>query len=38
VVRSTRVEARDGPVLADDQVAFPVARDFSIRNVGAFVN
>ena len=27
-----------GPVLADDQVAFPVARDFPIRNVGALVN
>ena len=27
--------ARAGPVLADDQVAFPVARDFPIRNVGA---
>ena len=24
-----------GPVLADDQVAFPVARDFPIRNVRA---
>ena len=30
--------ARAGPVLADDQVAFPVARDFPIRNVGALVN
>ena len=27
-----------GPVLADDQVAFPVARDFPIRNVGAFID
>ena len=30
--------ARAGPVLADDQVAFPVARDFPIRNVGAFID
>ena len=30
--------ARAGPVLADDQVAFPVARDFPIRNVRALVN
>jgi len=30
--------ARAGPVLADDQVAFPVARDFPTRNVGAFIN
>ena len=30
--------ARAGPVLADDQVAFPVARDFPIRNVGALIN
>ena len=27
-----------GPVLADDQVAFPVARDFPISDVGALVN
>ena len=27
--------ARTGSVLADDQVTFPVARDFPIRNVGA---
>ena len=27
-----------GPVLADDQVAFPVTRDFPIRNVGAFID
>ena len=27
-----------GPVLADDQVAFPVARDFPIRNVRALLN
>ena len=27
-----------GPVLADDQVAFPVARDFPIRNVGALID
>ena len=39
MVRSTRVDARAGPVLADDQVAFPVARDFPIRNVrGASIN
>ncbi len=30
--------ARAGPVLADDQVAFPVPRDFPIRNVGAFID
>ena len=30
--------ARAGPVLADDQVAFPVARDFPIRNVRAFID
>ena len=30
--------ARAGPVLADDQVAFPVTRDFPIRNVGALIN
>ena len=30
--------ARAGPVLADDQVAFPVARDYPIRNVRALVN
>ena len=30
--------ARAGPVLADDQVAFPVARDFPISNVRAFIN
>ena len=30
--------ARAGPVLADDQVAFPVTRDFPIRNVRALVN
>ena len=30
--------ARAGPVLADNQVAFPVARDFPIRNVRALVN
>ena len=30
--------ARAGPVLADDQVAFPVARDFPIRNVGALID
>ena len=30
--------AHAGSVLADDQVAFPVARDFPIRNVGALVN
>ena len=30
--------ARTGSVLADDQVAFPVTRDFPIRNVGALVN
>ena len=29
---------RAGPVLADDQVAFPVARDFPISNVGALIN
>ena len=30
---------RAGSVLADDQVAFPVARDFPIRNVrGASIN
>ena len=38
MVRSTRVDARAGSVLADDQVAFPVARDFPIRNVRALVN
>ena len=39
MVRSTRVDARAGSVLADDQVAFPVARDFPIRNVrGASIN
>ena len=27
--------ARAGPVLADDQVAFPVTRDYPIRNVRA---
>ena len=27
-----------GPVLADDQVAFPVARNFTISNVGVLVN
>ena len=27
-----------GSVLAHDQVAFPVAQDFPIRNVGAIVN
>ena len=27
-----------GPVLADDQVAFPVTRDFPIRNVRALIN
>ena len=30
--------ARAGPVLADDQVAFPVPRDFPIRNVRALIN
>ena len=30
--------ARAGPVLADDQVAFPVTRDFPIRNVRALIN
>ena len=30
--------ARAGPVLADNQVAFPVTRDFPIRNVRALVN
>ena len=30
--------ARAGPVLADDQVAFPVTRDFPIRNVRAFID
>ena len=30
--------ARAGPVLADDQVAFPVPRDFPIRNVRALVD
>ena len=30
--------ARAGSVLADDQVTFPVARDFPISNVGALVN
>ena len=30
--------ARTGSVLADNQVAFPVTRDFPIRNVGALVN
>ena len=30
--------ARAGPVLADNQVTFPVARDFPIRNVRALVN
>ena len=29
---------RAGPVLADDQGAFPVARDFPISDVGALVN
>ena len=39
MVRSTRVDARAGSVLADDQVAFPVTRDFPIRNVrGASIN
>ena len=38
MVRSTRVDARAGSVLADDQVAFPVARDFPIRNVRAFID
>lgn len=28
-----RLDARAGPVLADDQAAFLVARDFAIRNV-----
>ena len=27
-----------GPVLADDQVAFPVTRDFPTRNVRALIN
>ena len=27
-----------GPVLADDQVAFPVARDFPTRNIGPLIN
>ena len=30
--------ARAGPVLADNQVTFPVARDFPIRNVRALLN
>ena len=30
--------ARAGPVLADDQVAFPVTRDFPIRNVRALID
>ena len=30
--------ARAGPVLADDQVTFPVTRDFPIRNVRALIN
>ncbi len=30
--------ARAGPALADDQVAFPVTRDFPIRNVRAFID
>ena len=30
--------ARAGPVLADNQVAFPVTRDFPIRNVRALIN
>ena len=30
--------ARTGPVLADNQVTFPVTRDFPIRNVRALVN
>ena len=30
--------ARAGSVLADDQVAFPVARDYPIRNVRALIN
>ena len=30
--------ARAGPVLADDQVAFPVTRDFPIRNVRTLIN
>ena len=30
--------ARAGPVLADNQVTFPVARDFPISNVGALIN
>ena len=30
--------ARAGPVLADNQVAFPVTRDFPTRNVGALIN
>ena len=30
--------ARAGSVLADDQVAFPVARDLAIRNVRAFID
>ena len=37
-MRSTRVDARAGSVLADDQVAFPVTRDFPIRNVRALIN
>ena len=38
MVRSTRDDACAGSVLADDQVAFPVARDFPICNVGALIN
>ena len=30
--------ARTGPIFADDQVAFPVARDHPIRNVRALIN
>lgn len=30
--------ARTGPVLADNQVAFPVTRVFPIRNVRALIN
>ena len=30
--------ARASPVLADDQVAFPVTRDFPIKNVRALIN
>ena len=30
--------ARAGPVFSDDEILFPVARDFPISDVGAFID